>query len=160
MIARRSFLLLAFFMTFSGLMAQRNKPVVPKPAAVQKFKPPKVKTALGNYSDSATITVDEALNLIRLPLTIMDDNKTSYGINVYHFLYRKRGVTEDEETGKITPITSIASDLFRSTPLPEAWITSISQQLRSGEELYFFDVVAKDAVGHIFFAPTLKIKIK
>ena len=158
--ARRSLLLVAFLMVFSVLMAQRDKPVAQKPAVVQKFKTPKVKTALGNYVDSATITVDEALNLIRLPLTIKDDNKTSYGIDVYHFLYRKKGVTEDEETGKVTPTTTISSDLFKSTPLPEVWITSISQQLRSGEELYFFDVVAKDTQGHIFFAPTLKIKIK
>lgn len=153
-------MLLGFLMTFSVLMAQRTKPPVQKPAVVQKFKAPKVKSYWGNYSDSATLTVREALNLLSLPLMITGEDKTNYAVNAYHFLYKKRGVTEDEETGKVTPITTIASDLFRATPLPEVWITSVSQQLRSGEELYFFDVIAKDSLGHIFFAPTLKIKIK
>ena len=160
MLLRRCFLLFSFIMTLSASMAQRNKPVAQKPAVVQKFKPPKVKTSWGGYTDSTIITVDQALNLLRLPLAITGEDKVNYGVAVYHFLYRKKGVTEDEETGKVTPTTTISSEIFKATPLPEGWITYISQQLRSGEELYFFDVVAKDTQGHIFFAPTLKIKIK
>lgn len=157
---RRSFILISFLLGFTVLMAQRNKPATPKAPVSQKFKAPKTRTLWGNHSDSSTVTVDEALSLLKLPLTIIDENKLKYGIKIYHFLYRKRGVTEDEETGKVTPTTTISSDLFKVTPLPESWIESVSQQLRSGEELYFFDVIAKDAQGHIFFAPTLKIKIK
>ena len=141
-------------------MAQHTKPVAQKPAVVQKFKPPKTRTSWGNYSDSATLSVNEALNLLSLPLLITGEDKTNYGISVYHLVYKKKGVTEDEETGKVTPTFTIASDFFKTTPLPDAWITSITQQLRSGEELFFFDVVARDSNGHLFFAPTLKIKIK
>ena len=149
-------------MACSVLIAQRtnSKPPTQKPPVIQKFKAPKVSTTWGKYIDSSTVTVDEALALLRSPLTITGDNKTNYGISTYHLLYRKRGVTEEEETGKMTAVTSIASNIFRSTPLPDSWITSISLQLRSGEELSFFDVLAKDAQGHIFFAPTLKIKVK
>ena len=32
--------------------------------------------------------------------------------------------------------------------------------MRAGEELYFFDIVAKDAQGRLMFAPELRIKVK
>jgi len=156
---RRFFLLFTLLASLSAAIAQRTKPATQKTPVVQKFKAPIVKTTWGKYSDSSTVTVDEGLALLRTPLTISDD-KTSYGISTYQFLYRKRTVTEDEETGKVTPTTTTMIHLFKSTPLPEDWINTISYQLRSGEELYFFDVLAKDGQGHIFFAPTLKVKIK
>ncbi len=146
---------------FTTLMAQPPKKGTVKESTQQKFKPPIVKTSLGDHSDSVVlINVEEGLQLVKLPLIITDDKKNNYGISSYQFLYRKVGVTEDEETGKVSPISSMISDFFRSTPLPDIWVTNISQQLRAGEELYFFDVIAKDAQGHLFFAPTLKIKIK
>lgn len=115
---------------------------------------------LGNYKDSVTITVEEALNTINLPLLITDDKKVSYTVYSYQFLYKRASVTEDEATGKVTPVNSIVANLFKTTPLPELWRTQISQQLKAGEELYFFDVIAKDATGRLMFAPNLKIEIK
>jgi len=153
-------LLFLSFLFFTGLTAQPPKTVNPKAAPVQKFKPPKTTTSLGGRTDSVTVTVDEATQLAGFPLKITDDKKNTYAISSYQFLYRKIGVTEDEQSGKVSPTTSISSDLFRTTPLPELWVKIIREQLKPGEELYFFDVVAKDNLGHFFFAPTLKIKIK
>jgi len=142
-------------------MAQTTKPARPKEAPVQKFKPPKLKTSLGSRSDSsAVVPVDEALQLIMLPLTVVDDKKNKYNISSYQCMYKRRAVTENEETGKVSPVTSIVAEVFKTTPLPEIWKKTITEQLRSGEEIFFFDIVAKDAQGHLMFAPNIKLVIQ
>ena len=146
--------------TLTVTMAQKPKPAATKPAAVQKFKPPKLTCVLGNHADSGTVYVEEALQLINLPLRITDDKKTPYTISSYQVMYKRRGVTEEEGTGKVTPITSSVAEVFRQTPLPPLWKKILTEQLKPGEELYFFDIVAKDNQGHLMFAPNLKLVIK
>ena len=156
----RLLLLVCFSALLTTALAQKPKEGSVKPATVQKFKPPKLTCSLGIRTDSATIAVEEAVQLIRLPLKITDDKKSPYTISSYQLMYRRRAVTEDEETGKVTPTISNVADLFRETPLPELWKKIITEQLRPGEELYFFDIIAKDAQGRLMFAPDLKIKTK
>lgn len=127
---------------------------------VAKYKVPKLFTQIGGLRDSVSIPVSEAENIIGQPLKIFDDKKGVYTISSYQFLYRKRGVTENEETGKVTPITSIVSSLFKITPLPDTWLTQVREQVKPGEELFFFDVIAKDALGRVMYAPNLKIMVR
>jgi len=150
------------FMGVSAAQAQTKpvKNVKPATKPVQKFRPPKLYTTLGSKSDSVGVTVEEALDLINLPLTITDDKKNVYTISSYQCMYKKRGVTEDEQSGKVSPVTSISAQRFTSTPLSELWRTIISQQLKTGEEIYFYDIVATDAQKHLMFAPTVKLVIK
>ena len=75
-------------------------------------------------------------------------------------MYKRRAVTEDEQTGKVSPVMSNVSELFRTTPLSGIWLKTLTEQMRPGEELYFYDIVAKDAQGRLMFAPELRIKIK
>ena len=140
-------------------IAQTTKPVKAKEVPVQKYKAPKLKCSLGNRSDTSVVSVDEALQLIMLPLTVIDDKKNNYSVSSYQCLYKRRAVTENEETGKVSPITSVVAQVFKTTPLPEVWKKTITEQLRSGEEIFFFDIVAKDAQGHLAFAPNLKLVI-
>ena len=145
----------------STVLAQKPKTTTErKPAAFQKFTPPKLTSVLGIRSDTASVFVEEAVQLVKLPLKVTDDKKNVYSISSYQFMYKRRAVTEDEATGKVTPIMSNISDLFKETPLPALWIKTITEQIRRGEELYFFDIVAKDAQGRLMFAPELRIKIK
>jgi hypothetical protein len=123
------------------------------------FKPPKLFTYIAGYKDSVGITVDEAENIITMPLKIVDAKKTEYTVSSYQFLYRKKGVTEDEATGKVSPVTSISSERFKISPLPAVWIDNIKSQLKKGEELYFFDVIAKDAQGRVMYASDLKFTV-
>jgi len=95
-----------------------------------------------------------------LPLSITDDKKNTYTISSYQVMYKRMAVTEDEVTGKVSPTTSNVAQLFRETPLPELWKNIMTEQLRPGEEIYFFDVIAKDTQGRLMFAPDLKLKIK
>ena len=156
----RFLLSFGFSAILTTALAQKPKQGTVKPATVQKFKPPKLISSLGIRSDSATIAVEEAVQLIRLPLTITDDKKNPYGISSYQLMYKRRAVTEDEETGKVSPTTSNVASLFKETPVPELWKKIITEQLKPGEELYFFDIIAKDTQGRLMFAPDLKIKIK
>jgi len=140
-----------------------QKPKTGKPAAtatVPKFKPPKLKCTLGNRSDTVVIPVDEALMLIKSPLVVTDDKKAVYTISSYQCMYKRKGVTEDEQSGKVSPVNSVVSQLFKTTPLSDVWISTISDELKSGEEVTFFDIVAKDAQGHLMFAPNIKLVIQ
>jgi hypothetical protein len=153
-------LTVVFSLTLSTVLAQRPKPTTAKPATFQKFTPPKLTCMLGIRTDTASVYVEEALQLIKLPLKITDDKKNVYTISSYQVMYKRRAVTEDETTGKVTPIMSNVSDLFRETPLPALWTKILTERMRTGEELHFFDIVAKDAQGRLMFAPELRIKIK
>lgn len=136
------------FFTFGNAYAQTKKQ--PRPVLT---------TLVGQYKDSVRMSAEEAEKVIALPLRIVDNKKTVYTVASYQFLYRRNVVTEDEQTGKITPTTSIASQRFTSTPLPEYWIKPIMGQLKPGEELWFFDIIVKDPNGKVSFAPDVKIKV-
>ena len=152
------------FIFFCGCIivtvAMAQKPATqPRATTVQKFKPPKLKCTLGKRADTAFVSVDEAIQLITFPLIVTDDKKNVYTISSYQCMYKRKAVTENEETGKITPITSMVADVFKATPLPEIWKKIITEQLRPGEEIFFFDVVVKDAQGRLMFAPNLKLTV-
>ena len=153
----------AFSLSVSFVFAQKPKPkptTTAKPAGFQKFTPPKLVSMLGIRSDSAVVFREEALQLITLPLKVTDDKKGIYTIASYQVMYKRRAVTEDEKTGKVSPVTTTATDIFRTPTLSPIWIKILTEQIRAGEELYFFDIVAKDAQGRLMFAPELKIKVK
>jgi len=130
-----------------------------KPVPV-KFKPPKLYTQLGSFRDSVTLNMGEAESIIGQSLKIFDDKKGVYSISSYQFLYRKTGVTENEETGKVTPTSNIISQRFKTTPLPQSWIDKIREDIKPGEELFFFDVIAKDAQGRVMYAPNFRVMVR
>lgn len=140
--------------------AQKPKTVADKPAKFQKYTPPKLTSMLGIRSDSVSVAVEEARQLVALPLRVTDDKKNVYTISSYRVVYKRRVVTEDEKTGKAIPTTSTSINLFKSTPLSPIWIKTLTELMRIGEELNFFDIVVKDAQGRLMFAPDLKIKVK
>ena len=127
---------------------------------VAKFKPPVVKSYLGTNTNGATVTKEEASQLIILPLKITDANKNAYAIDSYHFLYKRTGVIQDEETGKKNATFTNLADLFKTTPLPKAWVDNIKDGFQKDDELYFFDIIVKDNKNRKFLAPDLKITIQ
>ncbi len=147
-------------LTLTNLLAQKPKAPATKPATFQKFSPPRLTSMLGIRKDTVAVYVEEAVQLVKLPLKITDDKKNTYTISSYRLMYKRRAVTEDEATGKVTPVISNVSDLFRETPLPALWIKILTEEMRPGEELHFFDIVARDAQGRFMFAPELLIQIK
>jgi len=147
----KKIIFLCLLLTGTQLMAQT------KPASAP-YKVPKLYTQLGEFRDSVSISVAEAENSIGQTLKIFDDKKGAYTVSSYQFLYRKKGVTENEETGKVSPTTTIVAQRFKTTPLPQIWIDTIREEVKSGEELFFFDVIAKDAQGRVMYAPDFKIK--
>ena len=152
------YFLLIFVVSTSALFTYaQQKTVITK---IAKFKPPVVKTFLGVNQNGASVTQDEAVQLITLPLKITDDKNNLYPIESYQFLYRKKSFVQDEETGKALPSFTIQSSLFTATPLPKIWVDNLKNSLQKEEQLYFFDIVVKDKEGRKFFAPELKITIK
>ncbi len=142
---------------FSFAQDTQTKPAITK---IAKFKPPVVQSFLGINTNGTTITIDEASRIITLPLKIMDAQKNIYSIASYHFLYKRKGVIEDEESGRKEVTFTTVADVFETTPLPKIWIDNIQDGFQKDEELYFFDIVVKDKEGRKFFAPDLKITIQ
>ena len=163
-IKRIAFLLsvLAFGLLPVMVMAQKLvKPVKPVTANAVKSKLPVVKTFLAKFIGIANnCTAEQAKQLITQPLSITDDKNIVYKLSSYQFSYKRIGVTENEETGKVSPQTDIAADRFIVTPLPEIWQSNVKEFLHTGEELFFFDVIVFDKQGKLFFAPELKIIIQ
>ena len=81
-------------------------------------------------------------------------------IDSYHFLYKRKGVIQDEETGKKSITFTTVSDIFKTTPLPKIWIDNLKDGFQKDEEIYFFDIIVKDKKNRKFFAPDLKINIQ
>lgn len=127
---------------------------------VPKFKPPVVKTYLGTNTNGASVAKEEASQLIAMPLKITDEKKNIYAVDSYHFLYKKKGMIQDEETGKKSVTFTNLSDLFKTTPLPKVWVNNIKDGFQKDDELYFFDIIVKDNKNRRFFAPDLKITIQ
>ena len=151
------FLACSVFLT-SGVFAQKSSPL--KIQYYKKFKVPKLITSLGNFKDTMFVSPQVADSLLGVSFKISDAKNTPYSISSYSFLYRKIVATEDEQTGKVSNTTSVKSSLFKASPLPQLWQNVIRENLRPGEELLFFDVIAKDEQGRVMYAPNLKLIIK
>jgi hypothetical protein len=159
MMPKNYILRFAFFLWLVMLSSFSIAQTPAKPVA--KYKPPVVKTYLGNDTGIGTkISVAEGKQIIALPLKIIDAKNNIYPITSYQFSYKRIGIVEDDSTGVTTPQSDMVAARFRDTPLSTVWITTIQDELHSGEELYFFDIVAKDKDGKIFFAPELKLVIE
>lgn len=135
-------------------------PVKPAAPVGARYKKPLVKSFISNISGITSLNATVAGELISQPIYVIDDKKINYTISSYQFVYKRLGVTEDEESGKAIPQSDIAADRFTTTPLPEVWQKNIKEGLHKGEELYFFDIIAIDKQGHRFFAPEIKITIQ
>jgi hypothetical protein len=161
--------ILWLMLAYSTSMAQspqktaNNKPASKPPIAAPKPKQPQpmVKSTWGKYGGSNNmLAAEEAKQLLSQPIVITDEKSVTYQLHSYQFGYRRRGVTENEQTGEVTPQSDMVIQLFKTTPLPELWQNNISETLHKDEELYFFDVIVYDKNGKLFFAPELKIIIK
>jgi hypothetical protein len=149
-------LFLIFFFANTGLISFAQDSAIRK---VPKFKPPVVKPYLGVNTNGSSVSVDEVSQLIGLPLKITDDKKNTYTIDSYHFLYKKKGVIQDENTGKKSITFTNISDFFKTTPLPKVWINNLKDGFQKDDELYFFDIIVSDSKNRKFFAPDLKITV-
>jgi hypothetical protein len=135
-----------------------NKKQTTPPA--MNVKPPKLKTFLGILSDTMTIPVDQAKAVMGTSLRVVDENNNILKVTYYQMMYRKRVISEDDVSGKQYAALKLLSEDFTVTPLPGSWVRTITEELSSGEEILFFDIIAKDAKGLPFYAPNLKIIIK
>jgi hypothetical protein len=147
------FVIVVLFIS-SNIIAQKSasKPI--------KFKPPKLTTMLGIFKDSMSISPAQVEAVIGEMLKVVTVKNESYQVTSYQFLYRKIVTSEDETTGKPYLTTSVKSSLFKISPLPQMWLDAVRELPRPGEEIIFFDVIAKDKEGRYMYAPNLKLIIK
>lgn len=151
---------LLLLITLGDSLAQPT-PAKKNAVTVAKFKPPVVVTSLGKHVGvSAFCTAEEGKALLSAQLKIADEKNQVYALTTYQFAYKRQGITEDETTGMPAAQSDMVAERFETTPLPKLWQNIITEQLHSGEELYFFDIMVKDSKGRLFYAPDLKITIQ
>jgi len=156
---KRLLVIVLFTMACTSLVQAQ---VIGKPKNTSnKFNPLTVKTYLDKFSGKNNkATVDEAKQAIAASIIIIDDKKFAYKLSSYQFAYTRWGAVEDEVTKQVTQKSTISADRFNSTPLPSIWFDNVTLNLHSGEELYFYDIIAFDKEGKRFFAPEIKIVIQ
>ncbi len=155
---KKIFVLLFILAVAINVTAQR--PTATRPATVVKFKAPRLTTSLGSFKDTMYIAPQMADSIIQLSLKVVDAKNVVYTISSYEFLYKKIATTEDEATGKASKTTLIKSSLFKITPLPAIWLNAVTEDLKRGEEFFFFAVTVKDPQGRLMYAPDLKLILK
>ena len=130
-----------------------------KPAVVKPYKVPQLQTYLSTYTDSTGISAQVATSLIAMPLKVTDTKKQDYKIMHYQLSFKKLGVREDEVTGKMIPTYTMSAEAFTKTPVSAIWIKTIQDLIKKGDELFFFDIIVKDAQGRVMYAPNIKFSI-
>ncbi len=119
------------------------------------------KTYIGKFTGNPIkLSVEEAKAALNAHLQIIDNTNTPQLLSSYQLAYNRIGVTEDEVTGKLSPTTDLVSDRFYKTPLPNTWRGIISETIKKGEEILFFDVIGIDKFGKKFLAPDIKIIVE
>lgn len=124
------------------------------------FKPPVVKTYIGIRSGNDTVHLEEATQLVKLPLVVKDEKGSVYKLVNYRLLYKKKGYVENLQTGKPELHYTTVASRFDDSPLPKVWSDNIQLTLKSGEELFFFEILVSDANGRKFYAPDIKLIIR
>lgn len=125
-----------------------------------KAKMPVLITTLGAYKDSMILPADEIKKIIGDSVKVYDINGNQFKVTYYQFVYKRKEFNEDEKTGKAIPVNTMVADYFTSTPLPKIWTNTIKDELKSGEEVYFFDIIAKSKSGDVYYAPNLKLIVR
>lgn len=131
-----------------------------------KVKPPKFTTQWGRLTaDTSTVFKEEATQLVAIPFKVLDDKNKPVEIASYSVLFKHNTVTEiDDEngnsTGKTKPTISTKIQTFKTTPLPQLWITILQEEMRKGDEVYIFDILVKRADNKVVFAPPMLLKIQ
>jgi hypothetical protein len=149
--------IVGMFLSIASFSQQTAKP---NAQTNKKIKPPKMFTTIGVLKDSSVAPVDQVKALIGSPLMVKDAQNQPYTITYYRIIYTRRAYTEDEKTGKISPIKTQVSEEFTQTPLSRIWLKILKEELLPGEELHFLDIIVKDKSGNIFYAPQLRITTK
>jgi adenine specific DNA methylase Mod len=142
---------------FAGNAQIRNKTI--KVTKQSPVKPPVLKTFMGGWKDSISVSAQEIENNLGLPLKATDDKKKIYTISSYQFLYWKKVATEDE-TGKISYTRSLSAERFTVTPLPALWLNHVKEDVKAGDEIRFTDVIVKDENGRVFYASNLVLTVR
>lgn len=124
------------------------------------FKPPVVQSFLGVHAGSDTVQLEEAAQIIKLPLVVKDGKGNTFKIENYRFLYRRKGFIENAETGRPEVHYTTVAARFDTVSLPKIWLQNIGLTLQSGDELFYFEILAADKEGKLFYAPDVKIIVR
>lgn len=141
----------------TGFAQSKAKEVQPAKKNLQKVK---LISRFASYKDSITLTVDQLKALISEPLTITDEKGNSLSVSSFEMAYKRIVMYQDETTGKKNTSIQMSSALFKSPTLSPNWIKIIKRDLMPSDELLFFDIIAKDKKGMVYYAPDIKIKTK
>ena len=104
---------IVLFFSQNTLFAQQPIKKTPRPVAVSRVKQPIVKSYLATFTGVKSFcSAAQGKQVIAFPLVIKDDKGFVYKLSSYQFAYKRKGVTEDEETGKTAPVSTLVAQHF------------------------------------------------
>jgi hypothetical protein len=136
----------------------KPKPVV-KPTIV-KSKVPTLTASLAGMQ-TGTYGVGAAKLMIDSNLVLKDENGKKYPIFKCSFLYKRKMVYKDEESGETkTTWEYLENVLKNNAQLDSFWRQTIKGDLKPGEELLFEGILADSQKGYMIPVKGITITVK
>lgn len=152
---KKLFTLLFFALVVSAqAQTQKSKPSTPAENTL-----PKVAVSIAGYK-GGNITGDMLSGIIDSSLTVKDAKGITYEVVRFRVLYKFKSTYDDPETGQKKTFNDMrTNDFVNTTRISDLWRQSIKDNVKTGDEMIFDNVIVKLKNGTKLMAPPLTFKV-
>lgn len=150
------FMAASFFCSFPGQAQQKNRA---EKNTAAKTMSPVFKSTLGNVL-SNTVPASVMKSLLDSSLHARDKKGALHPVVAFRFGYQTHNTFLNDTTGKSQTAPSYFSFQFYNNRLDSIWRKRVGEQLKSGDELFFDRIVAKDPKGVQYLASPLHFVVQ
>jgi hypothetical protein len=152
-------LIVLMLLSFLSVASVAQTTTGTKPATT-KSKIPVVKAYWGTYT-SGTYTIAQLKNIIDNALILKDDKGTVYTLKRCSFLYKRKLVNKDDETGVTTTTWEYAEKILKNgAQLDDQWKKTLKEEMKEGEEFIFGAIVADSKKGYVIPVSNINFIVK
>ncbi|WP_326994070.1 hypothetical protein [Chitinophaga sp. 212800010-3] len=140
-----------------------KKPATPKghpaAAAVANQKPKKLRSTWGIFL-SDTLSKTEVIKLLDSALVVRDEKNVRYPVISFALTYEKHEPYLNDTTGQVAVYKDYTGENFKSATLSPLWSNGLKDQLKSGDILYFDEIIVRYTGDKLYKAPPIQITVK
>jgi hypothetical protein len=108
----------------------------------------------GNILSAQIIAIAPAV------MHVKDNKGQLYQVNNFRFNYSFKSSYKDEETGQSKTIKDLrVSDFNNTNVLTTAWIESIKDNIKPGDQIIINKILFRNKVGKLMIAPDIRITV-
>lgn len=120
---------------------------------------PVFKSSLGNVL-SNTLPASMMKKLLDSSLHARDKKGVGHPVVAFRFGYRTHNTFLNDTTGKSQSAASYFSFQFYTSRLDSIWRKRVGEQLKSGDELFFDKIIARDSKGVQYLSSPLHFTVR